>query len=97
MKKTEMYMTSKHSMPALQLGLDGLAHRGNLHHHLAGIDTLVQIDQSLGRTLNTTRHDMLLALELTLRQPGSQLLQRSPVLLRIVEDNEALHSDSLRL
>ena len=81
----------------LQLSLQGLADRGNLNHHLARVDTLVQINQSLGRTLNTARHDVLLALELTLRQPGSQLLQRRRVLLRIVEDNEALHSDSLGL
>ena len=81
----------------LEFSLRGLTHRGNLDHHFARVHSLVQIDQSLGRTLDTTGDDVLLTLELALRQPGGQLLQRRRVFLRIVEDDEALHGDSLRL
>lgn len=74
-----------------------LLNRSNLNHHLARIRALVQIHQCLRCDLQTSRHDMLLTLQLPLRQPCSQVFDTLGVFLCVVEDDKTLHGDSLRL
>jgi hypothetical protein len=52
-----------------------LADRRYLNHHLTGVSTSVEVNETLRRRLQSTRHDMLLALELTLGQPRAELLE----------------------
>lgn len=81
----------------LQLRFNSLLRRHHLHHHLARIHSIIQIHQTLRRRLQPPFHNMLLALDLALRQPLGQILQRIRVLLGVVEHDVALHFDSLRL
>lgn len=79
------------------LGSNSLANRSHLDHHFSRINTPVQVYQTLRRTLQSTRNNVLLALDFTLRQPLGQVLQCDWVFLSVVEDDETLHRHSLGL
>lgn len=66
----------------------------DLNDQLSSVDTLVQIHKSLLSNLETTTNNGLRLLELTLRDPLSQLSASSGEVLDVVEDDEALHSDA---
>ena len=82
-----------------QLGLysQRLADRRHLNHHLTGVGTSIEVNETLRRSLQATRHNVLFALELTLGQPSPEILECSRELLRMIEDNETLQGDPLRL
>jgi hypothetical protein len=80
-------------IPPLQLR-GGLIVVLDLNDQLSSVDTLVQIDKSLLSNLEATTNNSLRLLELTLRNPLSQLSASSGEVLDVVEDDETLHLDT---
>lgn len=65
-----------------------------LNQQLAGVDALVEIDETLLGVTDATLQDGLGGLQLAVGDPLAKLLAALGVLVAVVKDDEALHADA---